>query len=310
MAGVVAAVLPAAGCGIRLEDDAPRIPLVPTRTPVPAEAELVALTRDTASLARLAASVDGSLAADLATLHGRQYTVLRTTLMARGVPADDLEALPAGSPTSSASAAASLPPTPAPSPAVTPVAGRAALATAEGASAAGAAGFAEVEDDLAPTIASLHAQRYAAASLLRGRPPAVPLDALGGDRVAELATSTGAAVYFLEVVAARSTGAVRARSDTTLAALRDLRADQLAGGAQADPSLGHPLPFPVDGPAAAARLARESLRTLRAGYGEHLGPIVASDGGAGLAALTRWLGSVEVEAHRWGVELEPFPGLT
>jgi hypothetical protein len=310
MAGVVAAVLPAAGCGIRLEDDAPRIPLVPTRTPVPAEAELVALTRDTASLARLAASVGGSLAADLATLHGRQYTVLRTNLVALGVPADDLEAPPAGSPPSSAPPPPSPSPTGPPSTAVTPVAGRAALATAEAASAATAAAFAGVHDDLVPTIASLHAQRFAAASILGGRPPAVPLDPIGGDRVAALATSTEAAVYFLEVVAARSTGALRARCDTTLVALRDLRADQLAGGAQADASLGHPLPFPVEGRASAARLARESLRTLRAGYGEHLGPMVESDGGAGLAALTRWLGSVEVEAHRWGVELEPFPGLT
>ena len=121
--------------------------------------------------------------------------------------------------------------------------------------------------------------------------------------------ATSAAVYFLEIVSARSTGAQRARSDTTLAALRDLLADQLAGGAQPDDSLGHPLPFPADDAAAAARLAQTSLTTLRAGYGEHLGPIVASDGGPGLAALTRWLGTVEVEAHRWGVELAPFPGL-
>ena len=77
-----------------------------------------------------------------------------------------------------------------------------------------------------------------------------------------------------------------------------------------DDSLGHPLPFPVEGPTDAARLARQTLTSLRAGYGEHLEPLVTSDGAAGLAALTRWLGTVEVEAHRWGVDLEPFPGLT
>ena len=138
----------------------------------------------------------------------------------------------------------------------------------------------------------------------------MPSEPVGGDRVGTLATSTAGAVYFLEVVSARSSGGQRARSDTTLAALRTLLADQLAGGARADDSLGHPLPFPVDDPVAATRLARQALTTLRAGYGEHLAPIVATDGGAGLAALTRWLGTVEVEAHRWGVELEPFPGLT
>jgi hypothetical protein len=309
VAGLFVVVLPAAGCGIRLEDDAPRVPLVPTRTPVPAEPELVALTRDTATLAELAATVPGALAADLATLHRRQHTVLRSTLVADGVPASALDATPSASPTPTASPTPSGPSTATGSPTTAP-GSRTRLAAAEAASAAGAAGFAGVEDDLRATVASLHAQRYAAASLLRGRPPTVPSEPVGGDRVGTLATSTAGAVYFLEVVSARSTAGQRARSDTTLAALRGLLADQLAGGARPDTSLGHPLPFPVDDAAAAARLARQSLTTLRAGYGEHLAPIVASDGGAGLAALTRWLGTVEVEAHRWGVALEPFPGLT
>ena len=93
MAGVLAAVvLPTAACGIRLEDDAPRVPLVPTRTPVPGEVELVALTRDTAALAELAATTPGDLAADLATIHRRQHTVLRSTLLRRHVPVDELDA--------------------------------------------------------------------------------------------------------------------------------------------------------------------------------------------------------------------------
>ncbi|HYN67685.1 MAG TPA: DUF4439 domain-containing protein [Ornithinibacter sp.] len=311
MVGLVAAVLPASGCGIRLEDDAPAVPLVPTRTPVPAEAELVALTRDTASLADLAEAVPGAVAADLATLHRRQYSVLRTTLLSAQVPAADLDTpAPAGTP----STAGPTNPTGTPSasgaaPSSPPVVGRSELAEAEGASAAAAATFAGVEPSLRATMASLHAQRYAAATLLAGRPPTVPLDPVAGNRVAALATSTSAAGYFLEVVAARSTGRQRARADATLAALRDLRADQLAGGAIADASLGHPLPFPVEDSADAARLARQALTSLRAGYGEHLEPLVTSDGGAGLAALTRWLGAVEVEAHRWGVDLAPFPGL-
>ncbi len=304
LAGLVAVVLPASGCGIRLEDDAPRVPLVPTRTPVPAEAELVALTRDTASLADLAETVAGAVAADLATIHRRQHSVLRTTLLAAQVPATGLDAptTPGPSGTPSASVAA-------PSATPSPAGGRSELAEAEGASAASAATFAGVEPDLRATMASLHAQRYAAATLLAGRPPTVPLDPVGGERVAALAASTSAAGYFLEVVAARSTGRQRDRADATLAALRALRVDQLAGGAVPDESLGHPLPFPVDDAADAARLARQALTGLRAGYGEHLEPLVTSDGGAGLAALTRWLGTVEVEAHRWGVDLAPFPGL-
>ncbi len=304
IAGLVAVVLPATGCGIRLEDDAPRLPLLPTRTPVPAEAELAALTRDTASLAELAATVTGALAADLVILHRRQHTVLRTTLLSMQVPAADLAAPASAGPTGTPSASGA-----SPSATASPVVGRRELAAAEGASAASAATFAGVEPDLRATVASLHAQRYAAATLLAGRPPTVPLDPVGGDRVGALATSTSAAVYFLEVVSARSAGAQRARSDTTLSALSALLADQRAGGARPGAPLGHPLPFPVDDAAAAARLARETLTTLRAGYGEHLEPLVTSDGGGGLAALTRWLGAVEVEAYRWGVDLAPFPGL-
>src|SRR3954465_14090397 len=90
VAGGAAVVPSASGCGIRLEDDAPRLPLLPTRTPMPGEAELVALTRDTAALATLAGGVPGALGAELATLHRRQHTVLRTALVAGGVPATDL----------------------------------------------------------------------------------------------------------------------------------------------------------------------------------------------------------------------------
>ncbi len=313
LAGLAGAVLVTSGCGIRLEDDAPAVPLVPTRTPVPAEAELVALTRDTASLAALAATVPGAVAADLATIHRRQHSVLRTTLLAAQVPADALDATaPSTTGTPSATGTTGTSSASGASPSVSPPAtgARSELAEAEGASAAAAGTFAGVALDLRATIASLHAQRYAAATLLGGRPPTVPLEPLDGEHVQALATSTSAAIYFLEVVAARSTGRQRTRADATLSALRALRADQLAAAATPDDSLGHPLPFPVEDPADAARLARQALTSLRAGYGEHLEPLVTSDGAAGLAALTRWLGTVEVEAHRWGVDLEPFPGLT
>src|SRR3954447_26823581 len=133
--GVLAAVMPVAGCGIRLEDDAPRVPLVPTRTPVPAEAELVALTRATEALAELAGTVPGALAEDLAELHRRQHTVLRTTLVGAGVPAELLDAQPTASGTPSGTPSAGASASPAGS-------DRTALAAAEGASAAVSAAFA------------------------------------------------------------------------------------------------------------------------------------------------------------------------
>lgn len=297
-----------AGCGIRLEDDAPRVPLVPTRTPVPAEAELVALTTETLALAELAATAPGALAAALTTIHRRQHTVLRTTLLRQQVPAALLDApssaSPSASPTRSPSASVSPSPTPSPTASALET-----LAAAEAASAARAAEFAGAESDLLATLASLHAQRYAAATLLSGRPPTVPTDPVEGAAVEALAASTSAAVYLFEVVSARSGGAQRTRSDATLEVLRRLRADQVAGGSSPEGTIGHPLPFPVETSADAARLAREALLALRAGYGEHLGALAAAESGAGLSAATRWLGTVEVQAHRWGLELEPFPAL-
>ncbi|MGB7818931.1 MAG: hypothetical protein WBL35_09400, partial [Ornithinibacter sp.] len=97
LAGLVLGVAAAAvgACGVRLEDDAPRVPLIPRRTPVPAEAELTALTRETDRLAELAGDLPGNLEADLATIHRRQHAVLRTTLVREQVPVDALDASPA-----------------------------------------------------------------------------------------------------------------------------------------------------------------------------------------------------------------------
>ena len=298
-----AAALPSASCGIRLEDGAPKLPLVPTRTPVPQEAELVALTRDTAALADQAAALGGDLGGDLAALHRRQHTVLRTTLARQQVPLSTLDAAPATTTATPTGPAA-------PSPSVAPTARAvAALAADEGAAAASAGDLAGVGRDLRAPVAALHAQRYAAAALLTGRPPRVPLDPVDAAPVAELARETAAAIWLLEVVSARSTGSQRARSDTSLQALRGLLADQVAGGARPEQALGHPLPFEVRTPADAARLAREVHEALRAGYGPHLEPLVTVAGGLGMAAVTRWLGTVEVEAHRWGLDLLPFPAL-
>src|SRR5918995_6495435 len=285
-----ALALPSAGCGIRLEDDAPRLPLVPTRTPVPSEAELVALTQDTAALAEAAAALGSTLGNTLATLHRRQHTVLRTTLVIHQVPADALAA----------------PPT---STATPPTDGRAALAAAEGAAAASAGDLAGVGQDLRGTVAALHAQRYAAATVLSGRPPTVPRDAVSGEPVRALAAETAAAIWMFEVVSARSRGGQRTRSDTTLRALQGLLTDQVAGGSRPEDALGHPLPFEVRTAADTARLARQVLEALRAGYGARLEPVVTESGADGMAALTRWLGTVEGEGHRWGLGLRPFPGL-
>ena len=184
----------------------------------------MALTRDTAALAELAATVPGALAADLTTLHRRQHTVLRTTLVADGVPATALERRRRPPP-----------------PARDGLAGsgtrprRAPRARGGGGRVRGAPPPAS----RASRTTCAHRRVAPCAAVCRGEPPRrAPadraLEPVGGDRVGALAAATAGAVYFLEVVSARSTGGQRARSDTTLAALRGLLADQLAGGARPD----------------------------------------------------------------------------
>ena len=75
-----------AACGIRLEDDAPRVPLIPTREPVPGEASCSGCG-GTGDLAEQAAALGGAataLPARLAALHQEQAEVLRGLLRARG----------------------------------------------------------------------------------------------------------------------------------------------------------------------------------------------------------------------------------
>ena len=99
-----AAVVALAGCGIRLEDDAPRVPLVPTREPIPAEDALVRLLGavQAASVASLVTT--DRLAPLLPPLHARQATVLHDALRQRGVPESALPT-PTPSPTASATPA-------------------------------------------------------------------------------------------------------------------------------------------------------------------------------------------------------------
>ena len=152
-----------------------------------------ALTRDTAALAAAAARCAGALAADLATIHRRQHAVLRTTLVRQQVPAGT--STPAGArhphvpPATLRHADPSRPATPTPTvqrghpgpprrrPPRRPP-----------------ARYAGVGTDLRATVAALHAQRYAAATLLTGRAAgACPATRWRGRRSSELASLTSGA---------------------------------------------------------------------------------------------------------------------
>lgn len=324
---LAAATLPLAACGIRLEDDAPRVPLVPTREPLPAEGFLLGLWLASGDLATQASALGGAATAiptRLAALHREQERVLRSVLRSMGVPdravaeaqeshrrasatATTPPATPSSAPASQGAPSPSGQPTPAPTPPPSPI----RLGEAEAAALApeSLAGLADVPRASVAVAAAALAQRAAAAALLgsavtwpeqSGVPAEVAVIALDGAR---------AAVYGLEVVAAQSRAAQRTLATSTLATLRARVAalEELAGEAAPAPALGYPLPFPVTTEAAARRLALHVLTGLRETCARTAGA-GARDASA-LAAVVQWLAEAEGLAHRWGLPLEPFPGL-
>ncbi|MBR7744895.1 hypothetical protein KC207_16495 [Phycicoccus sp. BSK3Z-2] len=299
------------GCGIRLEDDAPRVPLVPVRTPLPAEDLLVRLVADSAALAGLAGDTDGPLPSALAALHRRQVTVVRTALLRGGMPPERLaDPGPDGPrPSTSVQTPAAPAPTPSGSPSGTPaVPARRRLAAAEAVVLDDLAAVADVGEDLRGPVTTLHAQRWAAAVLLGGAPPVLVDDVVDAAPVARLAEAAGAARYFLEVAAARSSGSRRDRAARTLGTLDTLHAD-LSRDVPDGAVLGRPLPGPVETGRDVDRLVLDTLLALRATIGGAAAEVVSGDGATGVAGVVRWLGPVEVEVHRWGADLQPFPGL-
>jgi hypothetical protein len=327
--GAVAAASLAA-CGIRLEDDAPRVPLIPTRAPIPSESFLLALWRHSDDLARRATSLRGpttGLPARLATLHRSQVSVLETELLRLGVPRTVLDKA-TGSPSASSSAPGSASGTATPTATTATGSGSptssASTSTArpvQGPKALGAeevsdlgpaaiASLARVPSPAIPLIGSVLAQRAAAATLL-GAPATWPETSWSAPSLAaSYLESTRAAVYAFEVVAAQSpSGAQHTLALATLSALESRAQDQesLAGASAGPPALGYPLPFPVTTAATARRLAVQVLTDLRASVARDLG---STGGDIGpLGALVQWLADTEVLASQWGVRLSAFPGL-
>lgn len=303
-ASVVATSL--AACGIRLEDDAPRVPLLPTRTPIPGEGFLVALWHHTVDLAGHAATIGGSasaLPARLAILHRSQAEVLHFELVRLGVPASVLDATTRPSTTPGTASPTS-------SPAASSVRGLAAAeASALGPTAI--ASLAKVSQGLVPLVGSMLAQRAVAARLL-GSTVAWPDPTWSVPSLAATyLESTRSAVYGFQVVAAQSSGgdAQRTLADSTLATLqaRARLQSELAGAAARPPALAYPLPFPATSIDSARRLATTVLTQLRAAVARDLG---SAGGDVGpLGAVVQWLAETEEMAYRWGLTLTPFPGL-
>ncbi len=317
------AAMSLAACGIRLEDDAPRVPLIPTRAPISGEAFLIALWRHSDDLAERATSLGGpatGLPARLAGLHRRQVAVLQSELLRLGVPQKVLDDATAPSTTPTPGATTSTAPTtgasttgPATGSGTSPVLGPKALAAQEASDLGptAIASLARVPSSAVPLVGSVLAQR-AAATILLGAPATWPEPTWSAPSLAaSYLESTRAAVYAFEVVAAQSpTGAQRTLALATLATLQSRESEQesLAGASAGPAALGYPLPFAVTTPAAARRLAARVLTDLRASVARDLG---STSGDLGpLGALVQWLADTEVLGSRWGVQLAAFPGLS
>ncbi len=296
-----------AACDIRLEDDAPTIPLL-QRKSAPDEAVLIDLVRRTTALAQDAGRVPkaGDAMARLATLHQTQADVLRGRLTTAGVPShvvDGTASTTASSPSSSSSTAPSL------AVSAPPPASAKDVAAAENALVAAVLpALPTVTAVNRAVVASVVAACGAAAEAL-GAPIAWPrADPLPPAAAVPLLDGTRSAVYAFQVVAAQSQGSLRAaavRTHTDLIA----RATELAGMAGASAAtapLGYALPFPVTAPEAASRLAGQVLTTLVAGG---LAPLTTlPEGSSATTTLVRLLVGAQGLGSPWGVAPVPFPG--
>lgn len=159
-------------------------------------------------------------------------------------------------------------------------------------------------------LVSLTAHHGAALSLLGGDPDWPGLPGPAGGAAVALLPGFRAAVYAFEVITARTPAGSRELPETTLRRLRRLATglEELAGPEAPPPPLGYRLDHDTSTDGGRAALAREVLAalppTLTARAAEHSGD------GAAVAGTVRLLAEVTDLGHRWGLPLDPFPGMT
>ncbi len=278
--GVLAAALAPAlalgvgGCGVRLEDDAPDLPLVPQRTPLPGEAPLLALL---GALSSRVATADEQRRDPLRA----QRDALRSVLDHGGVPHADLERAAGSGPVEAGSE----------------------ISAYEGS-------LREADPDLLPLLAALAVSRRTEpgvkASWWREPEPVAwrtPADA------APALAATRAARWALTVVVAKGGEPLRERSRGTLEVLERLavRQSSAADDDGATSPLGYTLEQEVTSASAARELARTTLTRLVDDYAAVL-PALADDRAAVLEVVA-WTTRVQREAVRWELPWVPFPGL-
>ncbi|WP_392466910.1 hypothetical protein ACF3NS_14385 [Arsenicicoccus cauae] len=301
-------------CRVRLEDDAPRIPLVPTREPTEDEALLLAAWRTATDLGRMTTGLagDGAAAPRLHAVHARTFDQLlrdrrvpqaqRVTTPTPSVSTSGSDAGASGTVgTSGASGASGASGTPADR-------GAAARAEAAAVSPAALAELASAHAGQLPLLGSFGACRARLAGLL-GSPArwpewgtaASPAD--GG-----LLAAHRRARYHLEVAAARTPDDDRGAVSRELARVAGVVVRlESRGGSSGAPPAGYPLPFPVRDGAAARRLVTHALTTLETACGTTWA--AGSGSTEAVTTTTRLVVDAVTAGDAWGVPLRAFPGL-
>lgn len=321
LGAAVGVALAGAGCGIRLEEGAPAVPLVPTRDPIAGEAAVVALLRGTEALVDDAAHTppgDSPLVAALPWVHRRQAAVLRGVLEDAGVPPSVINGPRPDTSSETPSPSGTPSPTPAP---LTPT----LLGTREAEAITSLPALLEAPPAMRPLLVALLAQRASTATVLAGTPPSglarTPTDDTPNEpwpdprAAATLLDASRAAAYGFEVVAAQSRDAARSAAWTALTTIRGIAGEQerRAGTAARPPAVGYPLPFPVRSAADATRLATHVSTGLLESYAAQLPTVTANASARTTTSVTdllRWLAAVQVDALAWKVSMAPFPGLS
>jgi hypothetical protein len=308
------------GCRIRLEDDAPQLPLVPTREPIPAEAALLWLLADSGALARATAERADDYAA--------QVAVLRTALLRAGVPVETVDSrlrAHVTDPTTPTDVADSESPPEDRTTAVPTAEGEPQAAEAPGEEPDDPAGAALARIDelsrcgagLFPLVTSVLAQRWAVVTDAGGEPSDIARlpEPARLWRFPHLAIPFGAAsqaaAYGLEVVAAQTGDDLRVAAEESLGAVRRLLREQSArsGGSLDDPAAGYVLPFEVASEESAQRLATHVLAGLVDAYGGLLATVTGTPQQDVAVDVVSWLGTAAALGAAWEVPVAAFPGL-
>lgn len=269
LGGVVA--LPLSGCGIRLEDDAPDLPLVPHRTPVAGEAALLAMV---ASLRaeRPAESVPAGAAAARA-------EALTEALTELGIPTTELE--------------------------------RASSAGAATSQAEDVAAYESALRECQPGLLQLVGSLAVARVLRGPAPLWTGADRTPWQRpdpARSAASDTRAAAWTLTVAAARAEGEEQTRLRSLVAGLEELLRLQTAAGD--DDGSGAPLGYDLDDPLATAAeraaLARTTLTTLT----DRLVALLPSLDADRTAAheIVAWAATTLALGQPWQLEIGTLPG--